>query len=69
MHGIYLHKLSFLKVKIIKINQKSSKEKSFVKSYTLKFLLGKEIDLSFIEYSVETFHKIIKIMHIFTLSK
>lgn len=30
MHGIYLHKLSFLKVKIIKINQKSSKEKSFV---------------------------------------
>lgn len=66
MHGIYLHKLSFLKVKIIKINQKSSKEKSFVKSYTLKFLLGKKIDIPFMEDIVETIHKIIKMMHIFT---
>ena len=40
-------------------------------SYTLKFLFGLEIDtcISYTEDIVETFHKIIKIMHIFTNQK
>lgn len=45
----------------MRFNHKYFKEKSCVIAYPLSFLLGLEIDISFMKDIVETFHEIIKL--------